>query len=842
MTAITLLIPLVTATATSTYTPPRTSQAPVIDGDISDAAWQGAPVLDDFTQKYPEEDEDPSEDTEVRVLYDDRALYFAFRCRASPEDIVSRLTRRDRDVHGDEVAIDLDTRGDGRSAYHFEVTASGVQRDAIRTGDESLSYEWDAVWRSATRIDAEGWTAEIAIPFTALRFEGAQVTRFRMQLRRFIATRNETDEWVLVPREEHGEMLRYGTLEGLDGVPAPHGFALAPFGLARARDRWAPPDLGLPRGQDLSWSVGLDAQYGLTSSLILDATVLPDFGQVEADQVVLNLSTFEVHYPEKRPFFLEGADLFLLPDVWGDPQGAQPFYSRRLGPPAPEPVLPEGATIRDTPERVRIYGAAKVTGRIGASTSIALLDGVSAAEEATLRLASGSTLIEGLAPRSNYFAGRLRTELGDTTAGLMVTSVNRSEHGLGIAASCPGGLSPGFDGRCTRDAAVMAVDLAWHSPGGGWLGNATLLGSQLAGGPTQVLPDGTVLRPDDSDVGARVEAAKASGNLGGELLWEAYGPRLELNETGYLQSQNLNRIFTQLSWREFERGPTKETKVALELFDRHAFDGARLAQGIQLNNSTTWRGDWHSWVELQRYPTTWDNRETRDGALTERVDQYGLELALTSPATGSFFGSLSSVLRNTWKGHHLTLEGDFGFHPLGRLQLDLVATLEDLSGDPRFIETRGAAVGRAYRFGLQAARATSVTLRSTFTFTPALSVLGYAQLFFSSVRWSELYDLPRDEGRPTLALADLAPVPGVDPHAYDATDAVLDVNAVLRWEYLPGSALYLVYTRAHLGGLAAPRLDGRGRPLSAPAYDLASLGRGPIEDAVLLKVSYLFAG
>ncbi|HYV46212.1 MAG TPA: DUF5916 domain-containing protein [Myxococcaceae bacterium] len=365
---------------------------------------------------------------------------------------MARLTRRDRDVGSDSVQVDLDSRGDHREAFHFEVSAAGVQRDAIRTGDQALNFDWDAVWTSAVRVDAEGWTVELAIPLTVLRFKEHAEADWRIQARRLIARPNELDAIAFIPRAEHGELSRYLAIDGLAGLPAPRGLELVPFALAQLRQR------GTPAVLDWAPGVGLDARYGLTAGLSLDGTVLPDFAQVEADQAVLNLTTFEVQFPEKRPFFLEGAELFSLQDVFGDPLSTQLFYSRRLGAPAPEVEAPDGFTVASAPARIGLWGAVKVAGKVNDALSLALVDGVTAAERAKLIDPAGDEVLEGIAAPSNFFAGRAQLELpAGWRAGLTLSDARRAEgaSSLGLAGICLDGAAAGADGRCTHDATAL---------------------------------------------------------------------------------------------------------------------------------------------------------------------------------------------------------------------------------------------------------------------------------------------------------------------------------------------------------------------------------------------------
>src|SRR5215467_1149936 len=229
----------------------RTPRPPKIDGNLSDPVWARAVPFTDFTQQSPDEGEKPSQKTEVRILYDDHAIYFGIRCfDTDPKTIVATSTRRDRDAHSDAIWLDLDTRGDGRSAWHFEVSAAGVQRDGIRTGDDpdngGINWDWDATWDSAVHRDSAGWTAEIAIPLGELRYKAASNVPWRLEIRRFIDRRSEIDQWIYISRLDAGEMLRYGRLVGLSDLPSSHAWHLTPFVVGRAQNRSSPPELQLP--------------------------------------------------------------------------------------------------------------------------------------------------------------------------------------------------------------------------------------------------------------------------------------------------------------------------------------------------------------------------------------------------------------------------------------------------------------------------------------------------------------------------------------------------------------------------------------------------------------------
>src|SRR5512140_568967 len=318
------LFAAVTAGAPPHLTAAHVTQAPTLDGRLDEPAWKNAPATGAFTQKLPTDGAAASEATSVRILYDEDALYIGIHCDQMRAPIVPRLTRRDRNAESDWVSINLDTRGDGKSALEFLVNASGVLVDGARSNDVDYSADWDENWEAQTHVGDSGWTAEIRIPLRILRFAKRDVQSWGLQARRYISAKQELDEWAYTPRSVAAEVSRYGKLDGLRGLEPRTAFELRPFALLRVRSRDATVDT-TGHGVDVMPSGGLDLKWHPSQDLTVDATVNPDFAQVEADQVVLNLSTFEVYKPEKRPFFLEGAEL-VAPRL-----GLPLVYTKRIG-------------------------------------------------------------------------------------------------------------------------------------------------------------------------------------------------------------------------------------------------------------------------------------------------------------------------------------------------------------------------------------------------------------------------------------------------------------------------------------------------------------------------------
>jgi hypothetical protein len=872
-----LVLPEQVAVATRTPRPPK------IDGNLSDPVWAQAVPFTDFTQQSPDEGEKPSQKTEVRILYDNQGIYFGIRCFDSdPKTIVASKTRRDRDSFSDAVWLDLDTRGDGRSAWHFEVSAAGVQRDGIRTGDDpdnAINWDWDATWDSAVRRDSEGWTAEIAISLAQLRYKAASNVAWRMEIRRFIARRSEIDQWIYISRLDYGEMLRYGRLVGLSDLPSSHAWHLAPFVVGKVRNRSAPAELQLPQGRDSSLGAGLDARYNITPNITLTATVLPDFGQVEADEVKLNLTTFELRYPEKRPFFLEGADLFTMFNMFGNPTIPQLAYSRRIGAATSDPAL-TGTTIFESPGRAgtQIWGAAKLAGRVGSKLNVAILDSVTAPESATIVDANGMKTSGRIAPLTNYFISRFRSDLSDRLTGsAMFASVLRGERKgslgfhvcqngtppasdgscpddpaamnpdyAGIKYVCPNNKAPGADGRCTHDATTAELDLRYTSPDSSWLAFAAILGSVMSGGPTRTFRDGTPIGPGDAGLGVLAQAANTAGHWTNSLLYLGFSPRLDLNDAGYMGQQNTHVITFETGWREFNQGPTRKIYAAIHLSGDNSWDGVRTARQLYLLTQIDWNNVWYTELQLKRFPTIFDNRETADGARTERPDGWGIAWTWRTDRTRPFYSELIGSARNTWQGYSLSLSESAVYRPSRSFEISLAPTLNRVTGDWRWVKSTVDNSNpdvslKTYYFGQQDVMAPGVTLRTLFTFTPTMTLQTYAQLFFSSVRYGQLRETTRSDRKPYLYFADLVPSMGT-PSDFDTRDALLNLNAVFRWEYRPGSFLYLVYTRSQAGGLAPLQQDATGQPIQPPRLDFGALRRGPSENILELKLSYDFAG
>lgn len=819
----------------------RTDKPPDIDGKLDDPAWQAAPLETSFTQNFPDEAKQPTERTELRVLYDDDAIYVAIRCFDShPEQIVGRLTRRDRDIEGDKVTVDISSKNDKASAYHFQVNPAGVQVDGIRFNDTDMGTDWDGRWYSATTRDAQGWTAELKIPLVTLRYAGA-VSSFGFQVRRYLQRRAEIDEWAFVPRTAKGEVSYYGTLEGITGLHARRLFEVLAYSSGKVTS-WR--QQGLLDGNDAGGNIGADLKLGVTPALTLDGTINPDFGTVETDQIILNLSTVETYLPEKRPFFLEGADLFST--------RFNLFYSRRVGAHPPDPALGATDELREPLPDGRIWGALKLSGLVGDRLSIGVLDAVTGRQDASIAQVGDRVEKRLVEPLSNFGVLRLRQDFGtNSSVGVLATAVNRSEP-AGAAAPLAGELCPvpysttfttltappPSNGRCTNDAYTAGLDTTLRTSDGEWGAGAQVVGSLIENGPTRLIPDGTQIGSGTKGWGVMSEAGRYGGdNWLFKVGYANSSPSLQINDAGFQDQANFHDGFASVTWRTTK--PSEHVlAAAIELLVEHRRDWElkdNLSTDPHLDATLQLANFWSIFALASPYYPSWvENRETQDGARTQRTaGYYGAFDAKTDPnrpVVLEVSGSLDKRLRGlAWHG-----SATLSLRPIPALELDLIPNVNWSYGAPRWVTTEANPDGsQTYFFSDLDAKSFDVTLRGTYAFTRTLTLQAYLQPFVASGHYSKVTASTASGARPFLSLDSFVDATAPMGSISDFRDGAINLNLFVRWEYLPLSALWLVYTRNQQQSLYDPT-EGPGR------IRFDRFADGPTTDVVLLKLSYLW--
>ena len=848
------------ASSASTARPPpphlrvvRVAKAPTIDGVLDDDAWKLAPVGDSFTQKFPKDGAPASETTTVRVVYDDDAVYVAFDCPQEHTPVTQHLTRRDRSVEVDSVTFDLGTRGDHKSTFEFSVSSSGTLIDGIRFNDTDYSSDWDDNWEARTSVTAHGWSAEFRIPFRILRFPAASVQTWDFQASRYISGKQEYDEWAYFPRALGGEVSHYGRLDGLEGLHQRTPLEFRPFVVGRVRRR--DPAVGqLASGWDTLVSGGLDVKWHPTQGLTLDATFNPDFAQVEADQVVLNLSTYETYFPEKRPFFLEGIDAFQTP--------FQLVYTRRIG---HVPLIPNLRTdainneqLVDVPEPSAIYGATKLTGSLGKGWSVGTIQAVTAPNSVGVQLNSGERVSRLIDPLSSFEVVRLKHDLGDHAhVAVMATAVTHAEQTEGYplltpSAGYPGTtelcptpveltplvaatITPAPRARCFNDAYVGAVDWIWRSANGDYATGGQLVGSVLQNGPTRPVADGTMIHNGDVGSGFLAYLNKEGGkHWTGDLRADVESKALEINDLGYNARANQISPSLEIDYRELEqKGPLTETHAWAWLGMTWDWAGLFVGHGLYAGSWGRFTNKWNYNVAVGFRATKFDDREVGDGTALQRDGRIATELGISTDSTKRVYLSLNQSTDAIFDGFNVGTDADLVVRVLPPWDVEILPTWQWTSGEPRFTDVYGAQ--GQYLFGQLDAKTAGVTFRTTYTFLPRLTLQAYAQLFLASGHYSRFTQFqaadPNATSHAAIQLAQLTSYNTPLASNPDFEEGVLNVNVVLRWEYRLGSIFYLVYTRSQTPTTTLGASD-------IGNLNLGAVGKAPASDALLAKLSF----
>ncbi|WP_242360209.1 DUF5916 domain-containing protein [Anaeromyxobacter sp. SG17] len=829
----------------------------VLDGRLEDPAWDLTPAFDGFVQVFPAQGAPPSERTEVRVLFDDRALYVGIVAHdRSPGEVRRPLGRRDRAPYSDAVTVVIDSMGDHRAAYVFELNAAGVQTDALLFEDDSSTGDWDAVWEAATAALPDGWGAELRIPLAALRFSNAPVQTWGFGVKRVIARRHEEVLSVLIPRGTRGQIARLGSLVGLEGLRPVQELEVAPYTAARLAFRPRVSDVPRPRDVDPVGDVGLDVRASLGRAVSLQGTLNPDFGQVEADEIIQNLSTFEIFFPEKRPFFTQGMDLFQPVAIPNRRSPQQLFYSRRIGLDAP------------------ILGAAKLTGKPSDTLQVGFADALvtgagaglpEATPDRSFRFDAAQPLHFGpraalpeLAPAPrNFLAGVARYQPAPSRSfGATFTSALP----LGPACSIEDAEKDdeADDPRLRRPARcdvlggnAAALDWNLRSRDGAWFLLGQVTGSQALGGaPTRAAPgapisprsrtlaDGTVLEEGDLGYGAHA----AVGRVGGEpwrfeVHWEYESPRLELNALGYQRTQNeqLGRALVRYV-RPTGGGPFHSYALVTGVEGHRTTDGRGLARTKQVWIGGEAQLRTYQWVGCTALAEdrSWDVREISETgvALEKAPFTYAECYAALDPSRPVYLEVAAGSGRTAAVGPLGALgywgtKGMLVVRPHARLESRLDVHYEASRWRARYVDEPTPGV---YRFGDLGAPSLSVTVRQQLVVTPRLTLQGYAQLFASYGEFRGFRQAAARDRKVTLA--SLSPAEAPPPSENDFREGALNLNAVLRWEYRLGSTLYLVYTRAQR------ELEWDGASALPVTLGPHALGAGPATDTFLVKWTY----
>ncbi len=805
----------------------------VIDGRFDEAVWREAPVIGEFVQREPAEGGEPGERTEARLAYDDTALYVAVHAYdREPAGIRGLLTRRDERSPSDWVKVVIDSFHDRRSAYEFAVNPAGVKTDRYYFNDGDNDDSWDAVWDVAVARDAEGWRAEFRIPFSQLRFSrgGESVG---LALIRELPRMNQTVTWPLIARSANGFVSQFGELSGLRRGAAPKRLELVPYTLGEFALR--PVEAGNPLSTrtDPGVATGVDLKYAVTPALTLTATLNPDFGQVEADPAAVNLDAFELFFSERRPFFVEGSGVFRFNMDCNDGSCTGLLYSRRIGR-APQGSVDLGDDeYSEAPLAATILGAAKLTGRVG-QFSVGALSAVTQEERATV--AAGLTRRRQVVePLTSFNVLRARREFANrSNLGVMLTSTNRS-------------LTP--DTRFLAGNAVTAgVDYDWRF----WQRyslSGYLAGTRVAGDAAAItrLQENAVhyfQRPDadyvDSDPGATsltghggaINVAKISGE---RVRFSAvYGyktPGFESNDLGFLRRADERNINHWFQWRDNVPGRFVRSWIFnLNQWAGWNFGGDRLFGGGNVNMHWTFQNNWRTGFGLNGNAPGFRDRASRGGPGVRSNANISLWHYLDLDDRRQITPGYNGYYERDGQGTvRIEANPKLTWRPSRALRLEGGVRFVRNSDDAQWVENVSSSEGAThYVFGRLEQRTVAMTLRANYTMSPTLSFQSYAEPFVSAGKYGRFRELT--DGRNADYVRRYQPFAYADNadfnfHSFRTTN-------VLRWEYKPGSALFVVWQQGRQE--RGERGDFRfGR-------DFKDLFATPSRDVFLVKFSYWF--
>lgn len=722
-------------------------ETPAIDGRLDDEVWQDPNLFyaRGFTQRDPDEGTAATESTLVAVRYDDEAVYFAFWCYDSePDQVAAQLVRRDRWSESDLVSVRLDPYHDHQTGYAFDLTAAGVQRDCRVYNDDNTDFSWDGVWESGIQRQPWGWSAEMRIPYHCLRFTEQPEHTWGVDFCRVINRKTEWVRWAYTPSSEGGYASNFGHLTGLSGiVPAKH-FAVMPYAVSRTE--LEPGSAGNTDGREVFGNTGVDLKYGVSSNVTLDATFNPDFGQVELDEPVLNLSAFETYFSERRPFFMEGSDLFNT--VYDQ------FYSRRIG---RAPSMWVGDTLYDysvnRPTATTILGAAKLTGKLPGGTSFGFLNALTQEEKEKYTTTTGETREAAVEPQANYSVFRVKQDVFDRSdIGGLLTLVSQD----------------------TRYPSVTGgVDWRLQTNNGDW----GLQGHSVFS------------RNDNQHVGFALytELQKRSGeHWRGELGINIKDPHFNINRLGFSSRNDFRQVFGWVQYRtQNDWWIVRNTYNNLNLNTNWNYNGDDIGRGGNINTYIEFINNWSLSLSASMQAEKYSDVETRGNGLWEwpEYPTFAYSLGLSSDVRRRLSchanGGWGRDRGGSWWNSYLGAQ----FRPQSNLEFDGGANYHRTFRGTRWVypgDDDNSIFADLDRDQV------SMDLTASVMLTRNLSWQISGQGLISSLDYRNY--------RRYLGGQDYAT--DIEPDDCDGTYSALNTMMIVRWEYMPGSTLYFVWTRS----------------------------------------------
>ncbi len=798
-----------------------------VDGKLDEPAWQNATWQDDFTQYEPSEGKNPGQKTDFAILLDEHNIYVGFKCWDNhPDSIVQRLTRRD-EMDGDFVAIQFDSYFDKRTAFSFMANAAGIKNDFIISNDgENEDNTWDPIWLVKTSRDDKGWYAEMKIPLTQLRFEGNSEQTWGLQVGRSLFRKQEVSLWQASSKKISGWVSQYGELKGLKNLKSRKVADIMPYAVART-DRYEkePENPFKQSGKKNQLDVGLDGKLGLTNNLTLDFTINPDFGQVEADPSQVNLTSFETFFQEKRPFFIEGKNILSFPLMFGDGDLASEnlFYSRRIGRrPHNSPELADDEYVK-APEFTSILGAAKITGKTKTGWSLGVLESLTSDEFADI--SNGQQRREMIEPFTNYTIGRVQKDFnkGNTLLGGIFTSVNRNLGEEQLDYLHKSAFTGGFD-----------FVHKWHNKD--WELDFSTYFSRVEGSAEAITntqkswihgfqrPDASYLKLDTtrtslSGQGGKIVFSKNGGKLKFMAATAWKSPGLELNDVGYMrQADNILEV-VWVGYRIYEPFSIfRNMNLNFNQWTEWNFGGELTGPGGNINAHTQLKNYWNFHLGGNWNGIGLSTTELRGGPALKSSGTKNIWFAFGSNDQKRLTGEAQIMLLG---GNEKNSKQMFdcgislGYRPSKSLKITLSPNFNSNNDELQYVTQQEYSNKTDYIFARIHQKTLSASLRINYIITPNLSIQYWGQPFLASGKYSEFKRITDSRAQnytdrfSLLSNNELAYVnpdemyrvsdqAGNQLYTFDQPDFNMKEflsNMVVRWEYLPGSTIYLVWSQ-----------------------------------------------
>lgn len=842
-----------------------------LDGIPSEEAWNAVEWGSDFTQWQPNEGKAPSQASNFKILYDEKFLYIAYRCYdLAPDSIIKRMSRRD-EFPGDWIEINIDSYHDKRTAFSFTLSVSGVRGDEFVSNDgNNWDASWNPIWFSKTHVDDMGWTGEIKIPFSQLRYGNEPEKVWGFQVTRRLFRKEERSTWQYIPQNSGVWVSRFGELYGLKNIPMHRQVEIAPYVIVQADKYKKEPGNPYAKGFDTKLTGGVDGKLAITNDLILDFTVNPDFGQVEADPSQVRIDGFQNFFEERRPFFIESRNIFDYTltgsEAGGDYDADLLFYSRRIGSSPHKYPGVNGNEHVKYPQNTSILGATKFSGKTKKGLSIGILESVTQREIALIEH-NGTVREELVEPLTNYFVGRLQKDIkqGNTIVGGIITAVNRAK---------------GLD-DIHRNAYTGGLDFLHYWRNRTWYIRGNIVFSHVEGTKEAILNTQTAFehlfqregasevnvdpnRTSLSGMGGTFRFGKIGGKIGplGQVLKFETGvtlrsPGLELNDIGFLLTANEINHFTWVGLH-YQRpfSVFRNARLNYNHWSRWDYSGKFIYQAFNFNTHATFKNNWQTGTGLTWNPFDISNNALRGATSIRRPAGMGHNVYVTSDFRKKVYANLNVFnfwgFDNTIYGNDINLT--LFFQPLDALKFSISASHGyNWRRQDQFVQNVSYNGGTRTIVGQVKQKTLRFTGRLTYNITPDLTVQYYGQPFITRPVYSKFAYVSNPLAKKyddRFSVFDTATQISFDSGTYSVDenkDGMVDYsfrrpdfnfvqfrsNFIVRWEYRRGSELYLVWSQGN-----TPGTDEMDTPIFKSLFDNAFADQA--RNIFLVKWTYRF--